>query len=325
VTTRRLGATQVAVTPLGLGTGPLGNLYHAVDDDRARATVDAAWEAGVRFFDTAPHYGLGLAERRLGAALRERPRDAYTVSTKVGRVLEPTPQDAGLRDAEGFEVPRTHRRVWDFSRDGVRRSLADSLERLGLDRVDVLLLHDAERHAGAAIGSGFPALRELRDEGVVGAIGAGSGDVDFLLRLLREADPDVLLVAGRFTLLDRSAADELLPACAERGISVVNGGVFNSGLLAHDRPHDGLPFEYGPAPAEVVARARAIAAVCAAHGTTLPAAALAFAASDPTVASVLVGVDAPDQMRRNAALAATRPPAALWPALSNGMIGGNDG
>ena len=157
MTTRRLGATEVAVTPLGLGTGPLGNLYHAVDDDRARATVDAAWDVGVRFFDTAPHYGLGLAERRLGAALRERPRDAYTVSTKVGRVLEPTPQDAGLRDAEGFEVPRTHRRVWDFSRDGVRRSIDESLCRLGLDRVDIALLHDPEDHADIALREGLAA------------------------------------------------------------------------------------------------------------------------------------------------------------------------
>jgi D-threo-aldose 1-dehydrogenase len=301
--------------PLGLGCGPLGNLYHAIGDDQAAATIDAAWDAGVRFFDTAPHYGLGLAERRLGKALAGRPRGGYAVSTKVGRLLEPTPDQAGERDVEGFVVPRTHRRVWDFSRDGIRRSISESLERLGLDRVDVALLHDSESHADVAIGQGYPALAELRDEGVVGAIGAGSKDLEFLRRLVTTCGPDVVLVAGRYTLLEQPALDEVLPACAAAGTAVLNGGIFNSGLLAVDRPRDDSPYEYGPAPAAVLAKARAIAEICERHSTTLPAAALAFAGTHPTVVSVLVGADSPEQVARNAALMASPPPAGLWPAL----------
>ncbi|MEV4512068.1 aldo/keto reductase [Dactylosporangium sp. NPDC049525] len=300
---------------LGLGCAQLGNLYHEIDDERARATVDAAWDAGVRYFDTAPHYGLGLSERRLGEALRERRRDQYTISTKVGRLLVGDPAYAGGMDTEGFVVPATHRRVWDFSRDGIRRSLEASLARLGLDRVDVALLHDPEQHPEVALRTGFPALAELREEGLVRAIGAGSKDAAVLTRLVKECSPDVVMVAGRFTLLEQPARETLLPACAAAGVEVFNAGVFNSGLLAVDDPGADLHYEYGAAPAPLVARARAIAAVCAGHGTTLPAAALAFAASDPTVAAVVVGADAPEQVRRNAALAIAPPPASLWPAL----------
>ncbi len=300
---------------LGLGCAQLGNLFHEIDDERALATVDAAWDAGVRYFDTAPHYGLGLSERRLGEALRERRRDQYTISTKVGRLLVGDPSYAGGMDTEGFVVPATHRRVWDFSRDGIRRSLEASLARLGLDRVDVALLHDPEQHAEVALRTGFPALAELREEGLVGAIGAGSKDAAVLTRLVTECTPDVVLVAGRFTLLEQPAREALLPACAAAGVEVFNAGVFNSGLLAVDQPGAGLHYEYGAAPAALVERARAIAAVCERHSTTLPAAALAFAASDPSITTVVVGADAAEQVRRNAALAIAPPPASLWPAL----------
>ncbi|GIF65573.1 oxidoreductase [Asanoa ishikariensis] len=300
---------------LALGCASLGNLYRAIDDERATATVDAAWDAGIRYFDTAPHYGLGLSERRLGAALADRPRASYTVSTKVGRMLEPVPGGGDQMDDGGFAVPATHRRVWDFSRDGVRRCLDESLDRLGLDRIDLVLLHDPEDHADQAIAEGYPALAELRDQGVVGAIGTGSKDVPFLTRFVTECEPDEIIVAGRYTLLEQPALDTILPACAAAGTAVLNAGVFNSGLLAVERPHAGLPYEYGPAPAAVVERAAAIAEVCVAHGTTLPAAALAFAGSHPVVRSVIVGADSPDQVRRNAALFGTPPPAELWPAL----------
>ncbi|MEV4618437.1 aldo/keto reductase [Asanoa sp. NPDC049573] len=300
---------------LALGCASIGNLYHPIDDDRAAATVDAAWDAGIRYFDTAPHYGLGLSERRLGAALAGRPRADYTVSTKVGRLLEPVPGGGDRLDDGGFVVPATHRRVWDFSRDGVRRSLDESLDRLGLDRVDLVLLHDAEDHADQAIDEGYPALGELRDQGVIGAIGTGSKDTAYLARFTAECAPDAIIIAGRYTLLEQAALDAILPACAAAGTAVLNAGVFNSGLLAAERPHAGLPYEYGRAPAPVVARAAAIADVCAAHGTTLPAAALAFAASHPLVRSVIVGADSPEQVRQNAALFGTPPPAALWPAL----------
>jgi D-threo-aldose 1-dehydrogenase len=301
---------------LGLGCAQLGNLYHVIDDDRAHATVDAAWDAGLRTFDTAPHYGLGLSERRLGAALRGRPREQYTVSTKVGRLLVGDPSYAGGMDTEGFVVPATHRRVWDFSRDGIRRCLEASLARLGLDRVDVALLHDPEHHPEAALRTGFPALAELRAEGVVGAIGAGSKDAAILTRLVREHTPDVVMIAGRYTLLEQPAGQELFPACRAAAVRVLNAGVFNSGLLALPEPRADLPYDYAAAPAALVEKARAIAAVCDRHGTTLPAAALAFAGAHPAVTTVVVGADSPEQVRRNAGLAAEPPPGRLWAELA---------
>ncbi|MER7002012.1 aldo/keto reductase [Dactylosporangium sp. NPDC000555] len=300
---------------LGLGCAQLGNLYRERTDDDARAIVDAAWDAGIRYFDTAPHYGIGLSERRLGAALRDRPRAQYTISTKVGRLLEPT-GEGGDDLADGFAVPRTHRRVWDFTRDGVRRSIEDSLARLGLDRVDIALLHDPEHHPEEALRQGFPALAELRAEGVVRAIGAGSKDAAVLTRVVAECTPDVVMVAGRFTLLEQPAAERLLPACAAAGVGVLAAGVFNSGLLAEDRPWDGLPYEYGAAPADLLRRATEIAGVCAEHGTTLPAAAIAFPGRDPAITTVVLGADSAEQVRRNAALFDAPPPDSLWPALT---------
>jgi D-threo-aldose 1-dehydrogenase len=289
-------------------------MYRRLTDEQAAATVDAAWDAGVRYFDTAPHYGLGVSERRLGLGLAGRPRDAFTVSTKVGRLL--VPEEGGARGHDdGFLVPANHRRVWDFSADGVRRSIEGSLNRLGLDRIDLLLLHDPEHRIREALGQGYAALHELRAQGVVGAIGVGSMDVEVLRRFAAETEPDALMVAGRYTLLDQSALDGLLPACAERGISVLNAAVFNSGLLATDRPGSHLKYDYLPASAGLIARAQAIAGRCAAHGTTLPAAALAFAGTHPSVVSVVVGAETPEQIGHNAALSATPPPDALWSDL----------
>ena len=301
---------------LGLGCAQLGNLYTAISDETASATVAAAWDAGVRYFDTAPHYGLGLSERRLGAALRDLPRDAYAVSTKVGRLLVPSPATAGEQDSAGFVVPAAYRREWDFSADGVLRSMATSLDRLGLNRIDLVLIHDPEDHARAALDEAYPALHALRAEGVVRAIGVGSTKAAVLDRFVSDTDIDTVLVAGRYTLLEQPALDSLLPACLRRGVAVLNGGVFNSGLLAVDEPHAGLPYEYGDAPDSIVARARAIATVCARHGISLPRAALAFAAGHPAVASVVIGAQNPEQARQNFALAsAPPPPAALWADL----------
>ncbi|MBF9132955.1 aldo/keto reductase [Plantactinospora sp. S1510] len=312
----RLGRSTVTVGRLGLGTAPLGNLLGAVDDATATATVDAAWAAGIRYFDTAPHYGLGLAERRLGAALAGRPRSGYTVSTKVGRRLVPDPDGAGRRDDEGFDVPAAHRRVWDFSADGVRRTLEASLDRLGLDRVDLLLIHDPEEHQAEALGQAYPALHELRAQGVIGALGVGSKRWDVLHRFVAETEVDAVMLAGRYTLLEQPALDGLLPDCLSRGVSVLNVGVFNSGLLAVDRPHAGLPYDYGEAPAAIVSRAQAIAEVCARYAVPLPAAALAFAGAHPAVASVLVGARDAEQITRNAELAAApAPPDELWAEL----------
>ncbi|MEU3505417.1 aldo/keto reductase, partial [Streptomyces hundungensis] len=276
-----LGASHCPVTALSLGGAALGNLFTPLSDETARGAVDAAWEAGIRSFDTAPHYGLGLSERRMGQALRGRPREAYTLSTKVGRILEP--RDGGGDDlAVGFAVPATHRRRWDFSADGVRRSIESSLERLGLDRVDIVYLHDPDDHAEQALREAYPALERLRSEGVVRAIGAGMNRTGLLTRFLRESDVDAVLCAGRYSLLDQEAADELLPEAAARGKSVVVGGVFNSGLLADPRP--GATYDYAAAPPELVERALKIKAVCAAHGVPLRAAALAFPLRHPAVA-----------------------------------------
>ncbi|WP_199700989.1 aldo/keto reductase [Jiangella rhizosphaerae] len=260
---------------LGFGAAPIAGLYTAVDPDTAAATVDAAWDAGVRYFDTAPHYGLGVSERRLGAALAGRDRDAYVVSTKAGRLLVPGHGD-GSDDEASFAVPATHRRVWDLSRDGIRRSLDDSLTRLGLDRVDILYLHDPEERLDEALATALPALAELRDDGAVRAIGAGSKDAAALARLVRSGGLDVVMVAGRYTLLEQPALDDLFPACAAAGTDVVAAGVFNSGLLAAPQPDPGSTYEYGAVPPEVLDRARALAAVCAEHDAVLPQAALQF-------------------------------------------------
>jgi D-threo-aldose 1-dehydrogenase len=304
---------DVEVTRLGLGTAGIGNLYEAVDDETALSTVDAAWDAGIRYFDTAPHYGLGLAERRLGRALRGRPREQYVVSTKVGRLL--IPGEGGSDLANGFAVPASYRRIWDFSAGGVRRGVDESLARMGLDRVDIVLLHDPEEsdEPETALSQGFPALARLRDEGVVGAVGVGSKQVAILHRFVRETDIDLVMIAGRYTLLEQPALPELLPACVQSGVSVLNAGVFNSGLLATDEP--GGHYEYAPPPDSVIARARTIAAVCHRHGVSLPQAALAFARRHPAVASVVVGAAGPDQVIRNAALFAAPPPEALWDDL----------
>jgi D-threo-aldose 1-dehydrogenase len=301
----------IALGPLSFGGAPLGNLYTPLSDEAAAATLTAAWEHGIRTFDTAPMYGHGLSERRFGAALRERPRDEYVLSTKVGRLLAA----GGGGGTDGFAIPETHHVVWDFSRDGVHRSLAESLERLGLDRVDVALIHDPDDHERAAFAEAYPALEELRAQGVVKAIGAGMNQSAMLTRFARETDVDLLLLAGRYTLLEQGALDDLLPACAAGGARVIAAGVFNSGLLARDRPPADATYDYAPAPPELVDRAHRIADVCERHGVSLPAAALAFPGRHPAVATVLVGARSPAEVARNAELAERPVPDALWADL----------
>lgn len=286
------------------GCAQLGNLYREVSDGEALATVDAAWNLGVRY-DTAPHYGLGLSERRLGTALRGRPRREYVLSTKVGRLLEPVREPTGLDD-DGFVVPATHRRVWDFTQDGIRRSLEQSLERLGLDRVDIAYLHDPDDHWREVLATGYPALAELRDEGVLTGIGAGMNQSAMLANLVHCADVDVVMLAGRYTLLEQSALDDLVPACAERRVAVVAAGIFNGGLLARPSPAEDAKYDYGAAPRGLLERARDIASVRERHGTTLPAAAIAFPLAHPCVASVCVGARSQHQIERNVALVTRR-------------------
>jgi len=303
-------------TQLGFGAAGIGNHLHAVTDAQATGLLDAAWEAGVRHFDTAPHYGLGLSERRLGAFLAGKPRAEFTISTKVGRLLEPWPAGADRLDDEDFVVPADHRRVWDFTEAGVRLSLEESLERLGLESVDVLYLHDPERHdLERGIAEGLPALAQLREEGRVGSIGVGSMDTAALLAAARSGLADELMIAGRYTLADQSAADDVLPACVTYGVTVVAAAVFNGGLLA-TAPGPGSTFDYRAATPDVLARARELDELCRAHGVPLRAAALQFPLRHPVVTTVVAGGAEPEHVRQNVELLATPIPDALWTELA---------
>lgn len=313
-------ALRGGLTPsaLGLGGAAIGNLFSVVDDEAALATVRRALDRGLRYVDTAPHYGLGVSEQRCGRVLGALPRDSYVLSTKVGRLLRPLAPGESA-PGEGYVGGPALKRVWDFSRDGIRRSLQESLERLGVDRVDIAYLHDPDDFEDDVYATGFPALAELRDEGVVRAIGAGMNQVEMLTRFVRRLDLDVVLVAGRYTLLDQSALTELLPACREHGVGAVVGGAFNSGLLAD--PASGR-YDYAQAPADLVRRARAMEEVCARHDTPLTGAALRFPLGHPAVCSVVVGARSPDEVDSNVG-AFTDPVApALWDELrSAGLLG----
>jgi D-threo-aldose 1-dehydrogenase len=324
---RRLGRSAVRVTELAFGGAAIAGLYTEVSEDDAAAAVDAAWAGGIRTFDTAPHYGLGLSERRLGDALRGRPRDAYVLSTKVGRLLEPATagRQAG-RDTEGFAITASHVRRFDFSADGVRRSLEESLGRLGTDRADIVLIHDPDDHGEQAFREAYPALERLRAEGTVRAIGAGMNQAAMLTRFVTDTDVDVVLVAGRYTLLDQSAGRELLPAALSRGVPVIAGGVFNSGLLA--APAAGATYDYRAAPDELIARARRLAEVCAEFGVPLRAAAARFPLTHPAVASVLIGFRSAAEAEDALRLRAVDIPGALWEALApldDSVTGGQRG
>jgi D-threo-aldose 1-dehydrogenase len=303
--------------PLGYGAANVGNLYRALTDEDAWAVLDAAWESGIRYFDTAPHYGLGLSERRLGSFLATKPRADYVVSTKVGRLLRPSPETAGrLDDANQFAVPASVRRVWDFSADGIRASLEESLERLGLSDVDVLYLHDPDEHELTAdLSTGVPALAALRDEGLVTSIGIGSKSTEALLAGVRTEALDLAMVAGRYTLVEQPALDELIPACRAAAVGVVAAAVFNSGLLSTPRPQPGSRYEYGVVPAELLERARRIEDVCARHGVALPEAALQFPLREPAVRCVVVGGASPAHVRENAQRLRAEVPEALWDEL----------
>ena len=318
-----LGRTGLAVTRLGFGAASIGGVFDVVDDDAGLAVIEHAWQLGVRYFDVAPLYGYGTAERRLGRSLGGRPRDEFVLSTKVGRLvrrpaeIEPGAivdrnafgdrRDADRTEDSGFRV------VFDFSRDGILRSVEESLARLGLDRIDVLFLHDPDDHWRAAIDEAYPTLHRLREEGVVRAIGAGMNQSEMLTRFAREGDFDVFLVAGRYTLLDQGGLTELLPTCLERNVAVVIGGVMNSGILA--APAQDGRFNYKAAPAAVIERARRIAAVCDRHGVPLKAAAIQFPLAHPAVASVVAGVGRIEHLDDYPTAMRAVIPADLWAEL----------
>ncbi len=311
--------------PLGFGGAPLGNMFDEVTDEQAEATLAAAWEAGIRHFDTAPDYGPGISEHRFGRALRSRPRDAFVLSTKVGRLLR---ADAGKGGRHGPFVKGLPFRVdHDYSADGARRSIEDSLQRLGMARIDVAYIHDCAEDAhgerwpevfhtamrGAAV-----ALTRLREEGVIRAWGLGVNRVEPCMMALERADPDVFLLAGRYSLLDHPALDTLFPRCAERGMHVVVGGPYNSGLIA-----GGRTFEYRDAPPDKIAARDRLVAIAGRHGVDLRAAALQFCAAHPVVASVIPGTKSPARVRENVELVNRSIPAVFWEDLkAEGVLPG---
>lgn len=301
---------------LGYGAANLGNLYRALTDEDAWQILEAAWDRGIRYFDTAPHYGLGLSERRLGAFLATKPRADFTISTKVGRLLRANPDGAGGLDEENdFAVPADLERVWDVSASGLRQSLEESLLRLGLDAVDIVYLHDPERHDLALGVNALPGLADLRDEGLVSAIGVGSMSTDALLASVRSGVLDLLMVAGRFTLADQSVTDEVLPECRAHGVGVVAAAIFNSGLLASRTPAAESRFDYAQVPADLLARTRRIAAICEEYDVPLPVAALHYPFQEPAVRCVVVGGANPAQVAQNAENMAADVPVELWQRL----------
>lgn len=312
------------ITRLGLGGTGFGDMYHATSDEAAQATADAAWDAGIRYFDTAPHYGAGLSEHRFGHALRRRPRADYTLSTKVGRLLAPSSQG---EIAAPFVGALPFRRVIDYTADGARRSVEDSLQRMALASIDIVYVHDLSPdmfgdqfdhyyRIAAGPGGAFEGLTKLREEGVIKAWGLGVNTVEPCLRALRDADPDIFLLAGRYTLMETTPLAKLFPLCAERGAKVVIGGPFNSGFLA-----GGPNYDYGPAGADKLAHRERLRKVAADHGVDLAAAALQFGLAHPVVAATIPGASSPEHLRRNAVLMEMAIPKAFWDALrTDGLV-----
>ena len=320
----RLGNGGLDFTALGMGTAPLGNLYRAVDDAEAQAALQAAWDAGARYFDTAPLYGLGLAETRLNQFLRGKPRDAYVLSTKVGRLMQVCPEGEHTGVGKWFKVP-SRREVYDYSRDGVLRSVEFSLERLGVDRIDILYVHDldifthgskeaSDARIEAFMASGYGALVELRDQGVVKAIGGGQNEWQVCQTLLERGDFDIFLLAGRYTLLEQEALTSFLPLCEARGVGIALGGPYNSGILATGAK-PGAFYNYDPAPKRILDRVDAIDRVCARHGVKLIEAALQFPLHHPCVLSVIPGGQSAAEVRANARILDARIPVELWAEL----------
>jgi len=307
----QIGRSGLEVTRLGLGTAPLGGLFAPVSDTDAEATIAQAWSLGVRYFDTAPLYGFGLAEQRLGRFLRAQPRDAFVLSTKVGRLLRP--DRAAPSEDDHYKGTSNARPHFDYSYDGVMRSVDESLTRLGLDRIDILLVHDPDDHYDAAVGGAFRALLRLRDDGSVRAIGAGMNQSEMLARFAEAVPLDCFLLAGRYTLLDQGALTTLFPICVERNIGIILGGIYNSGILAD--PHGAAKFNYEDADPALVARAQELDALCRQHGTALKAVAIQFALAHPAVTIALQGARTAAEAADNVAMADAPVPASFWQEL----------
>ena len=303
-----IGTTGLTVTKLGLGGAPMGGLFYDVDERQAYETLSVAYENGVRYFDTAPLYGSGKSERFFGEFLSSVPREEFVLSTKVGRLLD----NKGPMDEDGLYVNVPNLEVrYDYSRDGVLRSIDESLNRLGLDRIDIAFIHDPDEHFDIAINEAFPALADLRSQGVLKAIGAGMNQWEMLADFAREGDFDCFLLAGRYTLLDYSALEIFLPLCLEKHISVILGGPYNSGILASDLK-SGTTYFYQEAPQEVITRASEIREICAKYNVGLKAAALQFGLLHPAVAATIPGARKPAEVLENIESASAEIPTDLW-------------
>lgn len=320
----RLGNGGIDFTELGFGSAPLGNLYRAISDEEAHGVLQAAWDSGSRFFDTAPLYGLGLSETRVGNFLRGKTRDDYVISTKVGRLMRVCPPEQRTGIGKFFETPN-RQEVYDYSYDGVMRSFEASFERTGLDRFDILFVHDVDifthgsKEASDAridefMKSGYYALLSLRDQGVIKAIGGGINEWQVCEALARRGDFDLFLLAGRYTLLEQEALDSFLPLCQERGIGIVLGGPYNSGILARG-PSDDAQYNYANAPADVIERVKRINAACERHGVRMIEAALNFPLKHPSVVSVIPGGQSVTEVKSNRDILGKDIPEALWAEL----------
>ena len=300
------------MTRLGLGTAPLAGLFEAVPENQALTVIERAWEAGIRFYDTAPLYGHGLAEMRVGKALRRKPREELTLASKVGRLLR---ADAPPEPGQAFVGTPPVNPVFDFSYDGAMRSVDESLERLQLGRIDILHIHDPDDHYDEALNGAYRALDRLRNDGVIGAVSAGMNQAEMLTRFAREANFDCFLLAGRYTLLEQGALKELLPVCLEKGVAVIAGGVYNSGVLADPKP--GAHYNYQSAPPELIERAQRIGAVCARHGVPIKAAAIQFPLGHPAVTCVVVGCRSVAQLDESISMFDLPIPPAMWKELKH--------
>lgn len=317
----KLGRAGIETSSLSLGTAGIGNLFHEVTEEDAYDTMQVSFDAGVRYFDTAPHYGLGLAERRLGGFITELERSEITISSKVGRLIRPNPNYTGGFDDQGFVVPNNVHRVLDYSYDGVMKSIEESLERLRIEQLDIVFVHDPDEHEKEAMEGAFPALEELRQAKKIRSYGAGMNQSAMLARFAANTDLDVVMCAGRFSLLEQPALEDLIPIAREKGISIVAAGVFNSGILATDSPKPGQNYNYAPAPDELVQKAQSLAEYCRAAGFSLPQVAAQFPFLQSPIKVVCLGARNGSQAKRNVSLFENEVPREFFESMAeDGLI-----
>ncbi len=315
-----LGSTGLQVTRMGLGCAALGGLYGDIPDEQAYEVVRRALDLGINLFDTAPLYGSGRSEQRVGEVLRQVPRDSFVLCTKVGRVLNPVEPGDVDRGQEIFANPPPFKPVFDFSHDGVMRSFDESLQRLQLDRIDVLHIHDPDDHFEDAIRGAYPAIAQLREQGLISGVSAGMNQWEMLAEFARDGDFDCFLLAGRYSLLEQESLDELLPLCEEKNIGILAGGTYNSGILAKGA-REGAKFDYNDAPAEVIAKAQRLEQVSQRHGVDIKAAASQFALAHPAVTAIIPGTRRPERVTENFELLQVEIPADYWAELkAEGLI-----